>query len=82
MAITCRKSVKTAHCINFDTIGNVDIRFHCLIITMSRPFHYDVWRYTQLESLTYKGFSSCMSAKKFILRVYGIYPIVLLVLLL
>ena len=79
MAITCRESVETTHYINFDTIGNVDIRLHRLVITIPSPFHYDVWRYSQRKSLTDKVFTSCMSAKKFILRVYGTYTIVSLI---
>ena len=47
MAITYSKLAKTAHRINFDAIGNVDIRLHCLIITMPRPFHFDIWWFPQ-----------------------------------
>ena len=42
MAIPYRKSVEMVHFINFDAIGNVDIRLHCLVITMPRPFNRSV----------------------------------------
>ena len=37
MAITCRESVETAHCINFDAIGNVDIRLHRFVDIPAKP---------------------------------------------
>ena len=52
------ETVEFLHRFGLDVVGNVDIRFHCLVVAMASPFHDYLSRYTQCPSTT----DECSSA--------------------
>lgn len=68
--------IEATHVGSPDVVSNSYVRFHCFIIGMPRPFHYDIDRYSKCKSFTNESLAPSMGGKELILLIYGVNAVI------
>ena len=73
------KIIEFLHLFCFNLIAHVDIGLHRLIITVTCPFHDNLWWDAHGQRITNECPSSSVRTDQLVLRTYNIYTIITLV---
>lgn len=68
--------IEATHVGSPDVVSNSYVRFHCFIIGMPRPFHYDIDRYSKCKSFTNESLAPGMGGKELILLIYCVNAVI------
>ena len=68
--------IEATHVGSPDVVSNSYVRFHCFIIGMTSPFHYDIDRYSKCKSFTNEGLAPGMGGKELILLIYSVNAVI------
>ena len=68
--------VELLHGFLFDLVTHVNVWLHSLVVIMSRPLHYYLWRDSHTECIADERATARMGSDKLILRLYFIEALV------
>ena len=60
------QSIELRHRLRFDRVHDIDVRPHCLVVVVTGPLHYDVWRDTKGKGIDDEGAAPGMGPDQFI----------------